>query len=398
LRHGADGAKLISSNDKDGYTFRGRFTNADQAAGVSSDITQKAHSALRWLIGRRQAHRNGSQSIVAWVVSGKSIPDPLANSAALFGDEETKAPQVLDNPINHGDVGQAFAWRLAQKLRGYKADLGPSQDVIILGLDSATPGRMAVTFYRELKGSDFLKRTEEWHEQFAWPQRFSTELQFIGAPSPRDIAPAAFGSRLDEKLSRATVERLLPCIIDGKPLPRDLMENAVRRTNNRVGMDWWEWERTLGIACSLFRGFHRERKYKMSLETERTTRDYLYGRLLAIAEHIEGRALFLSKENRDTTAARLMQRFSDHPYSTWLTIEKSLQPYKTRLQSKRPTFLAWVTGLLDEVHTLFRAEDYLDDRPLKGEYLLGYHCQRSSLRAEPEKPKDNDDAQDTSND
>ena len=36
----------------------------------------------------------------------------------------------------------------------------------------------------------------------------------------------------------------------------------------------------------------------MALETERTDRDYLYGRLLAVAEHIEETALRIAKEPR----------------------------------------------------------------------------------------------------
>src|SRR5258708_35748795 len=63
LRHGADGAKLISSNDESGYTFRGRVDVASQAYGVGYVVTQKVHSALRWLI-ERQAHRNGDQVFV----------------------------------------------------------------------------------------------------------------------------------------------------------------------------------------------------------------------------------------------------------------------------------------------------------------------------------------------
>ena len=43
----------------------------------------------------------------------------------------------------------------------------------------------------------------------------------------------------------------------------------------------------------------------MSLEEDRNSRDYLFGRLLAIAEKIEGHALYLAKETRGTTAERL---------------------------------------------------------------------------------------------
>lgn len=92
-------------------------------------------------------------------------------------------------------------------------------------------------------------------------------------------------TRVDDKLRASTVERLLPCIVDGAPLPLDLLRSAVRRVANRVGMEAWEWERCLGIACALFKGF--QRGYLMALEQERTSRDYLFGRLLAIAEDIE---------------------------------------------------------------------------------------------------------------
>lgn len=385
LRHGADKAKFISSNDTSGYTFRGRFINADQACGVGFEVTQKAHNALRWLIAR-QAYRNGDQAVVAWAVSGKSPPDPLANTFDLLGietdnleAEQVQAPQ--------GNAGQAFGLRLKKKLAGYRVELGSASEIVVMALDSATPGRMAITYYRELGGSEFLDRIEAWHTSHAWHQNFGKEMKFIGAPAPRDIAEAAFGRRLDEKLRKATVERLLPCIVDGLLIPRDLVESTLHRAAHRVGLEHWEWEKNLGIACALFKGLHKEREYKMALE-DRRTRDYLYGRLLALAEHVEDRALFVGGEKRDTSAAKLMQRFADHPFSTWKTIELSLSPYKSRLRAKRSGFLAAMENHLDEVVALFQGEDFMNDSKLTGEFLLAYHCQRQVLRAKPEMEHD----------
>ena len=122
----------------------------------------------------------------------------------------------------------------------------------------------------------------------------------------------------------------------------------------------------------------------MALEPDRTTRDYLYGRLLAIAENIESSALFVAGEKRDTSAARLMQRFSDRPFSTWKTIEVSLTPYKARLRSQRGPLLFKREQLLDDIMAKFQADDFVNDGPLTGEFLLGYHCQRQDLR--PPKP------------
>lgn len=394
LRHGADKAKLISSNDSTGFTFRGRFETAEQACGVGFEVTQKAHNALRWLIAR-QGYRNGEQVVVAWAVSGKRVPDPCANTYEALG--------LQDEPDGPGDneqpgTGQAFARRLARRIAGFRAELGPTEDIVVMGLDSATPGRMAITFYRELRGSEFLDRIEDWHYAVSWPQRSYREGKYVvfeGAPAPAEIAEAAFGRRLDDKLRKVTVERLLPCIVDGQTLPRDLMQSAVRRVCNRAGLEARDWEKTLSIACALFRGYFRERSYQMALESDRRTRDYLYGRLLALADHLESRALFVAGEKRETSAARLMQRFADRPCSTWKTIELALTPYKARLRAKRPSLLLEMEKQLDGVVSAFQPDDFQTERALSGEFLLGYHCQRQELWNKPESAGDGEAIEET---
>ena len=388
IRHAGDGAKLISANDSSGFTFRGRFTDdtGQQACGVSYEVTQKAHNALRWLI-QRQGHRYGDpkqpQVVVSWAVGGMPIPDPLRDSLFLLaGVEAGEQPAVIPDI----DAGQAFAKRLNLALKGYRARLGSTDDIVVMGLDSATPGRMAITFYRELTGSEFLARIERWHTDFAWYQKFGKDKHFVGAPAPHDIAEAAYGRQLDDKLKKATIERLLPCIVDGQALPRDLLASTLRRACNRTGLERWEWEKFLGIACGLYRGAFKNEGYEMALETDRRSRDYLYGRLLALAENIENYALTKAESGRESTAARFMQRFADRPASTWRTIELALSPYKSRLNSsdKGKGFLIKRMRVVDEILCLFEPEDFLRDSKLSGEFLLGYHCQRQALN--PPKP------------
>ncbi|MBP8169396.1 MAG: type I-C CRISPR-associated protein Cas8c/Csd1 [Azonexus sp.] len=385
LRWPGDGAKLISANDYSGFTFKGRFTDdkkdyEKQVCSVSFDVSQKAHNALRWLISR-QAYRQGEQAVVTWAVSGKPLPDPLASTLKLFGiDSEAVSPDS-----SSANTGQTFALRLKKAIAGYGSNLEPSEDIVFMGLDSATPGRMAITFYRELKGSDFLKRVEAWHLKCAWPQNLGKEARFVGAPAPSDIAEAAYGRRIDDKLKKATVERLLPCIVDGFQVPLDLVKSATRHASNRVGLDHWEWEKSLGIACALFKGYHTERNYQMTLEQDRKSRDYLYGRLLAVADSIEGYALSLTDEGkkRETTAGRLMQRFADRPFSTWRNIELALKPYESRMRAgseKSVAILMKRRKTLDEVMSVLDTiEERTSDAPLTGEFLLGYHTQRQSF-------------------
>lgn len=389
IRNAGDKAKLISSNDGSGFTYRGRFTEANQVAGLSFEVTQKAHSALRWLISRQGFH-DGDLAVVAWAMSenGVEAPDPLLDT---FGLTETAGGTYPDGSEESAYTGQDLALRLGKMAAGYRARLGTVTAFVVMCLDSATPGRMAIKFYHKLEGSEYLSRITKWHESCAWRQNFGKDRQFFGAPSPRDIAEACYGRRLDEKLRKATIERLLPCIVDGAALPKDIVESATRRTANRLGFEnAWEWEKALGIACALFRKYHESRGYTMALEEDRRTRDYLYGRLLAVADVLEGRALRKAGETRPTSAARLMQRFADHPCSTWKTIWLAQTPYKARIG-----WLAeWFNHLVDEIEAKFTPEDFISDKSLGGEFLLGYHCQRAALNLSKQDGEQDDESSD----
>jgi len=397
LRHGKDGAKLISSNDKVGFTYRGRFRLAEHAYGIGSSATQKAHNALRWLIAseRKQAYRNGDQVIVAWAVGGQPVPAVVAATDEIVPTEQDRY---------RGDAGQLFAKKLNNAIRGYESKLPDRSDIVVMALDSATPGRLAVTFYRELEGSEFLGRIKSWHEGGAWQQNLAWDRQFVGTPAPADIARAAYGRQVKgkktSKLLVATVERLLPCIVDGRPFPRDLVQNCIQRTTRRSSLlrtkkgYEQEFEFCLGVTCSVLKQSRPKEGYSMALDEGRKNRSYLYGRLLAVAENIERFALDQAGETRDTSASRYMQRFADHPVQTWLTISKNLKPYETRLRGKDSTvgFVKSRQEIIDQIGDLFETDDFVKTGRLDGEFLLGYYCQRHKLHgksvAAPTKSQD----------
>jgi CRISPR-associated protein Csd1 len=392
IRNSGDGAKLISSNDTLGYTFRGRFVSAEQVCGIGSAATHKAHSALKWLIAR-QSYRDDTLVAVAWAVGGGRIPDPMGSTDAMLGFASEAAPDEATG----GGTGTAeiYGRRLAQCMAGYGSMIGDTERIIVMVVDSATPGRMAIRYYRELTGSEFLERLQAWHSQCAWPQKYPKD-RFVGAPAPRDIAEAAYVNILksNASLRRSTVERLLPCIIDAAPLPRDIVESAVLRASSIHGIEHWQWEKSLGIACALYRYQHKERNYQMALERDRHTRDYLYGRLLALAHDLENSALGLAKEERDTNAMRLMQRFADRPASTWRTIELALSPYRARLKANMGGVLYLLEQEIDEVMIAFNPAEFASDSPLSGEFLLGFHCERAQQQLRRKKRKSDKEQQD----
>ena len=401
LRNAGDGAKLISSNDTNGYTYRGRFTESEQVTSVGFDVSQMAHNTLRCLV-QRQGFRNGDQVFIAWAISGKKIPEPTADPFLMLNDGSTYIEQTEDHSL---DVGQSYALKLKKLMSGYlaKGNLEPHENIVIMGIDSATPGRMGVTYYRETLAVEFIERLTQWYSDLAWPQRQKVEemqnngkvkdkiIWPICAPAPYKIWAAVYGDVLksNDTLKKNIIERLMPCIVDGKSLPIDIVNNAIKRATNRVAYkssENWIWEQNLGIACALYKGYCKrvkniklQKDYEMGLETENTSRDYLFGRLLAVAENIESYALYKAGEKRTTTAERMMQRFADRPCSTWRNLELSLQPYMQRLQNVSGGFLKLRKDLLDEILYLFDEKDFTSEKALTGEFLLGFHCQRIEL-------------------
>lgn len=420
----ASNAKLISANDMNGFTFLGRFTDDDksiaqqgyQAVNISAEVTEKAHAALAWLL-TSQGHEESGQAVVAWAIDGSEIPQPFEKIGkeeavedmwADFGLEEfadiDENKTVEEQPIKlqqHKDIGSQFAHSLKKTMQGYRQKLSDNEQISVISLDSATPGRMAVTYYYEAMPDDYLTAIADWYDNFAWyvfyfDKETNQKRMTIQAPTPYQIAVSAYGSRVPDAVKKQVVSQVLPVIVEGhyRQIPKTLMDLCVKRACNPLGLENWEWEQNLSVACSLYRGYYnrlkndKKRSYTVALQEDYTSRDYLYGRLLAIAEDIESLALYVAGENRVTTAQRYMQQFANRPFSTWRNIELALDPYMKRLKNNRPDYLFNKQNLLNDVMSKFDINDFNNNTPLSGEFLLGYHCQKMRFQLDKDLAKE----------
>lgn len=376
IRHAADKAKLISANDKSGFTFRGRFNKGNEVASISYEASQKAHNALKWLISR-QGKMIDQRVFLVWGNDRLETLNPTADSFDLFS-----IPSSANiKSEKRSDTHQEFANQISKAIDGYKSDLSYKSYVNILILDSATTGRLAVLYYRNVNKEIYLDRLKNWHLTCAWLHRYRKDenneyVEFYGAPAIKDIAYAAYGPRANEKIVKGLMERMLPCIVDGKKIPQDIVRSAFYRASNPVSMERWEWEKTLSITCALI---NKQEGYDLTLDIENNNRDYLFGRLLAIADVLERNALG-QDVTRSTNAIRYMNSFSKHPARTWKTIQESIQPYQARLGTKA----TYLSKLIDEVASKIKFEDF-NNKPLSGKYLLGFYSQRHDLYQKKDK-------------
>ncbi|MEB9441861.1 type I-C CRISPR-associated protein Cas8c/Csd1 [Bacillus cereus] len=383
IRNPGDKAKLISANDTSGFTFRGRFQKAKDAANISYDVSQKAHNALKWLINK-QGKIVDQRVFLVWGNDAKDIPDPIEDSYSIFPMDF----RVTKNREIKSDTHKQFAIEVAKAIDGYKNNLSSNENVNILLLDSATTGRLAVLYYRNMDKNLYLNRLKNWHSTCVWEHSYRKNndnefIKFYGAPSTRDIAFAGYGPKANEKVVKALMERMLPCIIDERKIPLDIVRSTLQRASKPLSMEKWEWEKTLSIACALINTMEG---YQVVLDKENNDRDYLFGRLLAIADVLERNALNTS-DQRATNARRYMNSFSQHPERTWRTIQGALQPYQARLGEK----VWYYNKLIDEVGSKIKIEDF-NNKPLSGKYLLGFYSQRHELYQKKEKSVSLNDA------
>ena len=359
------GAKLISSNDTSGFTYRGRFTNAKEAGCVGYFASQKAHSALRW-VAANSGIILGGRTFLCWNPEGLPVP-----TFAFLGMKSTKTNEFID-----------YKNELLSTLSGYRKVLPPQADVVIAALEAATEGRLSVTYYNELQGSDFLDRIEEWYTTFCWESR----NEGVFSPTIRRIVTCAFGTeqgahiKADDRVLREHYQQLLHCMVDRKPLPQDIVRALAVRASMPLAYNAENREYLLVTTCAAVRKLCNDRAKKeewtLALDTSNCDRSYLFGRLLAVAEQAE-RSTYDRSEGRETNAIRMQAVFAQRPLYAWRIISEQLNPYFSHMN---PGLRAYYKNLIGEIMDQLPPTDDADlPKKLEDTYLLGYYQQRTAM-------------------
>ena len=405
IRNEGDGAKLISANDSQNFTYRGRFANREEAVAVGSETSQIVHNTLKWII-RKQGAFFDTMTIVTWESDQLSMPkwnmdtesiiteyenEQEENDWDSWDDDWSEEEEVSDgNPIT--------AEKFYKALNGYGKKVDNTSNMILLAFDAATPGRLAMIENVTLDTARYLKNIEKWHNDCNWIHekwKDAKRIQFGGMVGVRDIADILFGIENKGKLSivdgngkklyAEVAKRLLPCIWYGSNIPYDYVNLAVVKASNPLTYkERKNWERVLTLACSMVKKNEKDRnkeEWNVALDKSAKDRSYLYGRLLAVADRIEYMTYDAKDNGRITNAKRYMSTFSQRPYETWKVIEENIQPYLAKLDVVKRKYYE---NLLSEICNLFDIDKFKENKKLDGLYLLGFHSQEYDLRFKKE--------------
>lgn len=370
----SNGAKLISANDSAGFTYRGRFTQPEQALSIGYVASQKAHSALRWLVDNESVFLGG-RAFLCWNPQGAPVPQEMN-----WGLEIKKDSDFI-----------SYQNQLRETLRGCQEQLKGPKSVVVAALEAATTGRLSVTYYNELRGSDFLARLEHWYSTCCW----DTRGYGVRAPMLRRLITYAFGTQhgqfieADDSVLREHVQQMLHCMLEARPIPQNIVGALVNKASRPLANDINSREEVLWNTCALVRKYRNDRAktageneevWKLALNTEESNRSYLFGRLLAVAEQVE-RSTYDRGEGREPNAIRMQAVFSQRPLYAWRIIEEKLNPYFARMA---PGLQAYFKNILGEILDKLQADRGDLNQKLQDVYLLGYYHQRSALKKKKE--------------
>ncbi len=418
IRHTGDSAKLLSANDKSGFTFRGRFETAEESSQVAYSVSQQAHNALKWLI-QKQGSRLGDRVFLVWGTRGELIPNPTDSTQEIVdifsflessSNDKVKENDITPDSDNTYLSEEALANEFKRALHGFQADLQTDSDIAIIALDAATPGRMAVTFYREYLSGEtnrYFDALSTWHEKLSWYNLGFSKLaqktiRYVGAPSLRDIAEVAFGVQrgqfldLDSKVTAQTVQRLFPCVVEeNHMIPGDIVHAAYTNALYPQKYSDFNWSKVRGVACSLIRADrNRRRKENWTMEIDKNTGDFTYnfGRWMAVLDEIEARALRSEGEqkSRTTSVERYFSKLAERPCATTEIIMKQLVPYRARLGSRGNRLYA----IEQEVAAVIDPEELSKARNLDGRFLLGFDAQKHAIYQDYAKRREARDKED----
>ncbi len=397
IRNAGDKAKLISSNDESGFTYRGRFEEKEQALSVSYDFSQRFHNALKWLIQnqgivfqKRRDEKSGADisrrgyaaglSLFAWASSLAPLPD-FAESAALVTDYDDL--DDFDDDYEY-DPKTYYIERLKRSLFGKGGEsFDPADKVMVMALDSAIDGkgRLNVSYYSELANSVFSENVERWHEDISWRTYVKSARGYgVNSFSVYEIITRAFGTEQKEKqkyvlkckpeVEKENILRLIPCIIEGRRTPADIVSALVRKASRPLSYnEEFNHGAVVSTACGLLKRRYKERKVDVSMDFDENCRDrsYLYGALLAIAELAEKATYKKDEISRVPNARRYWEKFVQSPYKTWGRLVCKLEPYL-----EKNDYRAKYQKAINDIQGRFTLESFTDNSALEPIYLLGY--------------------------
>lgn len=358
------GAKLVSANDKTEYTFRGTFVkNAEDLLTIGYEASQKSHNMLRWLLNNFGIIA-GNEMFVYWNPNGRYVPSPFEDrkeGEKIISDRETLYRSIFESTED---------------------SLSSTDCIVIAAFKAMTTGRLALAYYSETPGNDFVAKLEKWKESF-------TGAKWI--PSIYMVSKYAYGSERNERIEIESgiytkkIEELLWCKLYGHPISESLKNALATKASSPLKYKSLKNRRYITyIAALILRKYENDKAgkevYTMTLDLDNTEINYLMGRLLAVYEKAELDTYTKEElKSRIPNAVRYQNKYVQRPAATLIVLKNKIVPYLNKLKRKKNGLYIKYQKIFQEIFEKIDGREAKLTGKLSDSYILGYYHQKESF-------------------
>lgn len=385
-------AKLISiSNNNE--TYYGRFKKGNEVNHISYEASQKVHNMLKFLLDNDNYKRFIGEG--AYIINWLS-QDLARGGVELVSSVDDEDDYEEDEEITMSTLGGGLSKNLNNYFLGNINEFETYDDFHVLIIEKISNGRMSIKYFRSLSRSEAYNRVKDWYQSTQWDFKGTKR-----SPSIHEITNFIYGlenskgylSCENKKLSKKTVERLIPCIIDGKKIPRDVVRTAFYRLSNKISYKN-TWASALSIGCSMinkgkidYEGDDYNFRKLSGVKQLKSNRSFCYGKLAAIYEKIEmdvirGRQSGDVKGQRITNIDKFWTSMIRTPERTRFMLEEKIRPYLNMLKRSNIKTYTFYDKLIQNITMELLNMGELEDNK-KGsvdeDFILGYYYQKSEL-------------------
>ena len=362
------GADIVSFNAR-AYESYGKEKRQGENAPISEAAAFAYTTALNHLLDRnsRQKVQIGDASTIFWAQMG--APDMENGFAALFGD--------IDDP----DARIEYLRALFNAIHNGQFDGGRGTEYFyVLGLAAPSKARLSIRYWYAAPLYEIAIRIRQWFD----------DLKMVRGPRDPEY-PALFLRSKPSLLSACAVQQkadnvppnlgndIMRAILTGGPYPISWLNAAVQRCRAEQSVTYLR-------AAALKAYFNRSRRCPDSsfvqeffdmLDTANTNQAYRLGRLFAILEKVQERAI----NPGSTIRERYYGAASSTPAAVFATLFRLKNHHLAKLGNREGAFFERVIGEIVDGLDDFPAHLNLQDQ---GRFALGYYHQRNFRKIESE--------------
>ena len=358
------GAKIVSFNER-AYESYGYIEQQGLNAPVGKTAAFAYTTALNMLLGKdsKQRIQVGDTSTVFWAEKDTPFED-------FFGDLITDSK---DNPDRQVKAVEAL-YRSPQS--GAKPITDENTKFYILGL-APNAARISVRFWHVTTVAEISGHIKQHFDdlEICRALHLSPYLSIFRLLS--SIATQEDSKNIPPNLAGDTMK----AIISGTPYPATLLQAAIRR--NRATQDVSYARAALIKAClnRSNRYYHKsERELQMGLDPENTNIGYNLGRLFAVFEKVQYRAI------QAKTVKNFFGGASSCPASAFPTLKRLNKYHMNKLEKDAKGAFYFYRALLEDIYANFNDpnnEPKILSLTDQGIFSVGYYHQLHALRYNP---------------